>query len=238
MRLNNIKKDYGNFSTILKYNHSFDIIQPRCQVHDNISCMICWPRKKTNNKINLSSLQRTKTTISDYTLSNSFDLFCTFTVNPDKLDSFDIDLCKKKMSWWLNYQRKLFPDLMYIGVSEKHLSGRLHFHFLLKNFKGKLTNSGKIDEKGNIIYNIQNWKWGFSTATEIKSIEKTASYIKKYITKELITENNKKRYFYSNNLKKPTKTINVNFQTEVRDRPLFVKDVYLHENFKVYKIVN
>lgn len=235
MRINTIKKNYGNTSQILRYNHSITIEPPRCQTHQIISCMICWPR--LGGQVKNSSLQRTKTMISDYTLANEFDLFCTFTINPVKFDSFNIELCKKKMTNWLNNQRKLNPDLIYLGVAEKHKSGRIHFHFLFKHYSGTLVDSHRM-EKGRIIYNLQNWRYGFSTATRIESLDKTSSYIKKYITKEMIIESNKKRYFASKNLKKPTKEYNIDFRKEVELRPLFLISRKVLEDFKIYKILN
>jgi hypothetical protein len=60
---------------------------------------------------------------------------------------------------------------------------------------------------GDLIYNIPRYKFGFSTATQIKDTSKAVSYICKYVTKDLgdVTFG-KRRYLPSNNLELPKKT--------------------------------
>ena len=63
-----------------------------------------------------------------------------------------------------------------------------------------------IVKNGKEIFNInkRSFKYGFTTATKIKSTEKVSNYITKYITKELITmSKGQHRYLYSKNLAKP-----------------------------------
>ena len=60
---------------------------------------------------------------------------------------------------------------------------------------------------GDFIYNIENYKSGFSTATRVKDTKKAVSYIIKYITKELCEVTfHKRRYLPSNNLDLPVKS--------------------------------
>lgn len=82
---------------------------------------------------------------------------------------------------------------------------RFHFHFLFNNYPQKfLTDSSIKDKKGRIIYNLTNYKLGFTTATIIDSVEASQHYITKYISKDLIElSKGKKRYWVSKNLKKP-----------------------------------
>ena len=82
---------------------------------------------------------------------------------------------------------------------------RFHFHFLFNNYPQKfLTDSSIRDKKGRIIYNLTNYKLGFTTATVIDSVEASQHYITKYISKDLIElSKGKKRYWVSKNLKKP-----------------------------------
>lgn len=57
---------------------------------------------------------------------------------------------------------------------------------------------------GDFIYNIKQYKNGFSTATRIKDTRKAISYVVKYITKELCECTfGKRRYLPSNNLDLP-----------------------------------
>ncbi len=60
---------------------------------------------------------------------------------------------------------------------------------------------------GNYIYNIGEFKSGFSTATRVTDTKKAVSYIVKYITKELCECTlGKRRYLPSNNLELPKKS--------------------------------
>ena len=82
---------------------------------------------------------------------------------------------------------------------------RFHFHFLFNNYPEKfLTDSSHRDGKGRIIYNLTNYKLGYTTATIIDSVEASQHYITKYISKDLIElSKGKKRYWVSKNLKRP-----------------------------------
>jgi len=235
MRINTIKKDYGQVVKILRYNHSIDINPPTCKVHQIISCVICFTRKP-NAQPSQSSLQRSKTTITDYVIANNFSHFCTFTFNPEKVDSFDIELAKSKFSTWLWSQRYHSPEFQYLWVAELHKSGRIHFHALFNNYQGILTPT-KRSQGGREIFNISNWNYGFSTAVVIDDISKVATYMQKYITKDMLKITNKRRFATSKNLKKPTKTYNIDVRTEIFDLPLMVKSVHRGENYKLYTII-
>lgn len=235
MHISNIKKDYGKSIKILKYNRSVDISPPRCKEHLIIGCQICW--KRSINPIpSPSSLMRSKTAITDYTLSNNFDMFATFTFDPKKVDSFNFELAKSKISKWLNNSRRNSPDLMYLWVAELHKSGRIHFHMLMKNYLDSLQPTNK-KIKGRKVYNLSKWPYGFSTVVEIDDIGKVSSYIQKYITKDMLKIGNKKRFATSRNLTRPIVDYNVNMIEEVYSRPLFVTDEVQFEHYKIYKIL-
>lgn len=234
--IRSIKKDYGNSSKVTVYNSGVRIDPPKCQLHFQIACQICWTRK-VNPIPSPSSLMRSKTAIADITLANEFDLFCTFTFDPRKVDSLDVEKTKKVMSKWLNNSKTHSPDLKYLIVAEKHKSGRIHFHALFKNYNGSLTDSKK-QKNGRKLWNIDNYRWGFSTAVKIDNIAKVSNYVQKYITKDMLKLGNKKRYWCSRNLKRPTKIYNVDIQEEVFSRPLFIEGEYKSEYYKIYSIRN
>ena len=116
-----------------------------------------------------------------------------------------IDLLTK----WLDNQKHQNKNMIYLLVPEFHKSGRLHFHGLIANvpnwkFEKARTPSGRLIKKNGLqIYNLLNYKLGFTTISEIQDQEKVSNYISKYATKELITIKHKKRYWYSRNLEKP-----------------------------------
>lgn len=237
MYIKNIRKDYGKSSKILVYNRGTDISPPTCNLHDAISCPECYVRS-VNPVPSPSSLQRSKSMITDYTLANDFDLFCTFTYDPEKVDSFNVDEGKKVMSKWFNNERsRTSPDLVYLAVPELHKSGRIHFHALMKNYRGYLVFADR-KVNGRDVYNLDKWKYGYSTAVKIDDIRKVSSYMQKYITKDMLKIGNKKRYFASRNLIKPKVDYNVSMVEHVYSRPLFVKGKFVSEYYKIYYTLN
>lgn len=154
------------------------------------------------------SIARTRTMISDLCICNQFDLFCTFTFDPKRVNSFNIVKCRHIMNTWIrNAKLRHSPGLTYLIVPELHESGRIHFHALLRGFNGQLKDAN-LQQNGRDVYNIKNWRFGFSTAVKIDNIVAVSRYIKKYITKDMILLPGKKRYFCSQDLVRPTKDTN------------------------------
>ncbi len=156
-------------------------------------------------------LKKVKSNIIDLAYNNKdkFDYFITLTFNiKDYTHDKAINLLKK----WIDNQKHQNSNMYYILVPEFHkISGHLHFHGLVGNVpkwkfqKAYNAKTGKPMLINNTqIYNLVNYKLGFTTISKIKSKEKVTNYISKYATKELITLKSKKRYWYSRNLVKPS----------------------------------
>lgn len=150
------------------------------------------------------SLNRSKNNLYRIARSNKWDYFITITFNRKITDATDYDKVSKKITHWLNNIRKRkCPELKYVIVPEFHKDGKnYHFHGLLAGCDAlHFKDSGRKDYLGKPIYNITDWKIGFSTATKIESNEKVTNYIGKYISKDLLNRlKNKKRYFASKNV--------------------------------------
>ena len=149
-----------------------------------------------------SSLNRTKNKLYGIARANEWDLFITLTFDRNITDSSDYDLISRRTRNWLNnIQKRYCPDLKYLVVPELH-ADRIHWHIhgLLANISGlKMLNTG-IVKNGKSIYNLRGWKFGFSTASYVVDSARCASYICKYITKELVTcIKNRKRFWASSN---------------------------------------
>lgn len=160
----------------------------------------------------IRALSRARKVCFDLIRNNDFTYFVTLTLDSKIIDRYSFDEMCKAMKLWTNNMRKQFVEMTYIMLYEKHQDGAYHFHGLIGNVTAtqlKLVDSGKI-KNGRTIYNITAWKYGFSTVTEIESLEKTRSYISKYLTKDGldIDFRGKKRYYASRNLHRPiiTKT--------------------------------
>jgi len=152
-----------------------------------------------------ASRSRTINKVYDIARSNMWEWFFTLTFNPEKVNSYNYAEVVKRLSLWLNNMRKKCPDMKYIVVPEKHKSGRWHFHGLFADV-GKLDfiDSGYVSDSGKVIYNVGNYKLGFSTAIKLDGSPKVVSYLCKYITKEVCeATKGKKRYWASRNVKLP-----------------------------------
>lgn len=198
--------------------------------------------QKEQNVIN--SLRRTKTTLKDMVLSNDFKYFITFTFScrncPDNCKNYitpkngTIPKCscnpetcqrnnparqKKRMAKWLRNYQDRNGKIGYIIVPEYHKDKRaLHFHALFTHVQTPLTYSGhKIN--GRKSYKFPAYTLGFSSVVKIDNSPKVASYVSKYITKDMPTDEQKSRYWCSQNLKRPRKLHNIDVQScpQIRD---------------------
>lgn len=151
------------------------------------------------------SVSMARVKIFDMAIMNEWEWFITLTFNPDKVDSFDYQETSKKLSKWLNNLKRDNPNMQYVIVPERHISGRYHYHGLISGLNAQIFDlSGKKDNKGRDIYNLGKYKLGWSTATKIGDNESAVKYMTKYVTKELLqVTKNKKKYWNSRNLNKP-----------------------------------
>lgn len=165
---------------------------------------------QTNAEENLrKSISRTKKKINMYARGATFEWFTTHTFDPTLVDRSNFKECSKKMRNWLHNVKKRFaPDLKYIAVPELHSDGfTFHFHCLLADIGSLNIKDSKKKTNGThgqTIYNIPQWKWGYSTATKIIDTHRVQSYITKYITKDCyLLASGAHRYYASNNLPLP-----------------------------------
>lgn len=178
----------------------------------------------------MMNVYRTRNKIKDYCLSNDFNMFWTLTFGSVRDDDAK---CFQRLSDWLKYMKKKFGLFDYIFIPERHKDGCIHFHGVTGGFGGVLVDSGKVEPKSReIVYNCENWRYGFSTVTMIRSRRKTASYITKYVTKNLgegVVPKGKKKYWSSRGLREPV----IEYHEQI---PLAVgKPVWENERVAIYK---
>lgn len=153
-----------------------------------------------------------KRRIRGYALGNDFKWFVTLTIDPKKYENKDYDETKRILLNWCRYMRDTYGKFDYLLIPEFHRSKAIHFHGLMGDIPAKFEEAihpktkKKLLRNDRQIYNLKDWKFGFSDCEEIIDRERTANYITKYITKELMSNKKmfrKKRYFVSKGLKKP-----------------------------------
>ena len=152
------------------------------------------------------SNSRAKQKIYELARSNEWEYFLTLTFAKDR---YEYDILTAKLKNWINRTKKTYaPDMKYIFVPELHKDGALHFHGIVSDIgKLPLVDSGHKDKSGNTIYNIDCYKMGFTTATKVTDSGRVASYLTKYITKDLMSySKGKKKYWASRNLNQPNIT--------------------------------
>lgn len=161
--------------------------------------------KKQEQHCNNVSLSRTKNAIYNIARSNIWDWFITLTFDREITDSSDYDIVTHKLQNFLeNFRKRYSPDMKYLIVPELHNDKEhYHFHGLLSNVENMQFRFSGHYSKDKPIFNIVNWKYGFTTATRIEDTQRVSSYITKYITKESEQYlKNKKRYYASRNIEK------------------------------------
>lgn len=152
------------------------------------------------------SNNRAKQKIYELARANEWEYFLTLTF---KKDRYNYELLTKKLSKWINNVKTNYaPNMKYVFVPELHKDGALHFHGIVSDIgELPLVDSGHRDKNGNVIYNIDCYKMGFTTATKVTDSGRVATYMTKYITKELMSySKGKKKYWASRNLIKPNIT--------------------------------
>lgn len=217
-------KYYPHLTTVFVPNEPYTKMIPFMEEHPDDDDVEDWTGRvlssnsKTSNEDNLSrSIRRTRTLISDYVLCNEFDLFATFTFSPEKTaDRFNPNIVKLQMANWLKNQRSRNGKFPYLIVPEHHKDGKaLHFHALMRNYTGVLTETGN-NSKGRTVYYFKGYTLGFNSAVKIDNVEKVSSYVKKYITKDMPQFRGQHRFWATTGLKRP----------RIEDNP---SDWYLHQ---------
>lgn len=129
------------------------------------------------------SVRRAKSRVRQIALSNDFKFFVTLTLDPKKIDRFDMTKIVKDMRIWLD-NRVRRKGLKYILVPERHDKGGIHFHGFF-NDALDVVPSGHYDKSGHVIYNLPDWTYGFTTAIELYGDYPVAvAYVCKYIGKQ------------------------------------------------------
>ena len=147
------------------------------------------------------SRRRAKAQVRDIALCCRFSYFVTFTLDREKVDRYDIAEITRKLNTWLD-NRVRRRGLVYVLVPELHKDGAVHFHGFINDVL-PVVDSGKKTRRGQVIYNLPSWDFGFSTAVRINDdYERTVAYVCKYITKS--TQKIGGRWYYSGgDIKRP-----------------------------------
>lgn len=160
-------------------------------------------RRTASDEPREDNLKRAKEKIFDIVLLNDFKYFITGTfAENENFDRTDPKEVIKPLLQWLKHQTQRL-GLQYVLTAERHhASNGIHIHALVNDvlpltysgrrlYKGQAWNEQDIlkeqksFERYKMIYNIDNWRFGYSTAIPCDNNKlRLARYITKYITKE------------------------------------------------------
>lgn len=134
-----------------------------------------------------SSISRAKARVNELALCNEFEYFCTFTQSDELRNRFDLKAFRKDFAMFVrNENRRREKKIKYLLVPERHKDGAWHMHGLLM---GLTSDDLYPNEYGYLDWARYRRKFGFFSCSRIFDREATASYVTKYISKDMATEN-------------------------------------------------
>lgn len=152
------------------------------------------------------SMRRARAKLRRLALANQFEWFATLTLDPAKIDRYDPAVITKALSTWCdNMVRR--HGLRYILVPELHQDGAIHFHGFLAG-SGLIAQDSGVEWDGRPVYNLPQWKYGFSTAQRLYGDYHAAvGYCCKYIGKGKYQRPTGRWYYSGGALAAPLKVL-------------------------------
>lgn len=156
-----------------------------------------------NDEKLINNISRAKAKIFEYAYCNDWDYFATLTIDEKKYDRTNLKGYYKAFSQFLrDYSKKHNIKIKYLFIPELHADGQSwHMHGFIM---GLPINHLESNQFGYLDWNAYKNKFGYISLDNIKNRAKCASYITKYISKNLsdcVTELNAKLYYSSKGLK-------------------------------------
>lgn len=247
-------KIYPDFVKIIKYNRPVVVLN--CKEEGGAGGL----SKQDEQDYLEKSINRTKTRISDYILCNEFTHFVTFTFDrknskvKSEEDRHDLLKMSKLLITWVNTEqvnhfRRHGKKFKYLIVPERHKNGAWHFHAVFQGYKNEIEDFYSSKNKYLTVDEIRSknkkpknergflprYNLGRSEIAPIKDKTKMSNYIKKYITKDLINEKNKKRYWCSKNLKTPEIIENIVESSTTISKEYLLKEYDYHKIYIIPK---
>lgn len=179
---NTKEKFYPGFSKVVFCSRAIFREKGFEPVEDRVKVFKSKP-KNIDNDVRDDSIRRAKEKVFDIALMNNFEYFVTWTLDQRKIDRYNPQVVSKKLKQFLNNMQKRY-NMKYLIIPELHRDGAIHMHGLVSG-NIRLIDSGKKTGSGHKIYNMPQWKLGFSTAIPTYGDNfAIAKYITKYITKD------------------------------------------------------
>ena len=150
------------------------------------------------------AVRRARAQVRDLALCNPFSHFVTLTLDPARVDRYDMEAITRKLNAWLSNQVQR-RGLRYVLVPERHQDGAIHFHGFFNDVlervdsgtvippgggkprkpRSRAQRAAWLAEGGRVVWNLPGWSLGFTTALElVGDYHRAVSYVCKYIGKQ------------------------------------------------------
>lgn len=135
-----------------------------------------------------SNIRATKEKIFDIAYANidKWEYFVTLTLNEEVISRTDTKEISRRVNKWF-YNSVSRKNCHFLLIPEYHKDQKsIHFHGLISG-DFNFIDSGHKDKSNRIIYNLTDYKFGFTTAVKLdtdKSPIAVCKYITKYCTKD------------------------------------------------------
>lgn len=145
--------------------------------------------------------------VYDLARSNHWDYFLTLTISDSYADRYDYDSCADLAKKYTDVLRH--RDCKWLMVPEQHKDSAYHFHALVQGLlplteaRSPYTGNLLKDKSGRQIYNVDNYRYGYTTVTQVGDEHKASSYLTKYLSKKIEVPKGRKRYWASKSLDRP-----------------------------------
>lgn len=146
----------------------------------------CYEEEEYKERLRFdSSITRSRSRVRELALCNKWEYFCTLTLCDEKQDRFELRQFTHDLGNWIgNYNRTFSCKLRYLIIPEQHKNGAWHAHGLLD---GISPDSLVLNEHGYLDLPYYRKRFGYISLSPVKDKQKCASYITKYITKDIDT---------------------------------------------------
>jgi hypothetical protein len=115
-----------------------------------------------DNGSRADSVRRAKQKVYEFALLNRFTHFITWTLDKEEINRYDTKEVSKKLKIFLQHQAQR-RNAAYIIIPEYHQDGAVHMHGLIRG-DFDMIDSHRVTKRGQVVYNMPQWKYGFSTA--------------------------------------------------------------------------
>lgn len=167
-----------------------------------------------------NNVARAKAKIFALAVCNPWDYFVTLTLSPLKWDRYNLSAFYKTFTQWLHNLKKQFGmDVKYLFIPEMHKDGAWHLHGFIRGVPADGLRQFTLTENippyirkkiqgGASLFDWPGYreKFGYVVLEPVRDANRAASYVTKYVTKNLascVKDLNANMYYHSKGLLVP-----------------------------------